>query len=94
MKRVSKNLRDSARGQSCVMCGKQDETIVLAHRNVPGSFGMGMKGPDWWGAHLCAACHYDGDHEKRRDYQWWELAVYRTMKRWIASGLVTVEGLK
>jgi hypothetical protein len=72
-----------------VMCGKT-ETVVLAHRNMPGDFGIGMKGPDWHGAHLCFDCHTYGDREGRKDHEFWEIACYRTMRRFIQQGLVKV----
>lgn len=62
------------------MCGSVG-TTVLAHRNVPGHFGVGLKGPDWWGALLCAECHADGD-ANRKDYIFWEHAVFRTLQKW------------
>ena len=88
-KRKLPKLREAARGQCCVMCNADDGTIVLAHRNVPGDFGMGMKGEDWWGAHLCMKCHAYGDGGGRKDYQFWELAIKRTMKRLIDMELAS-----
>ena len=87
-KRKIAKLRQAPRHEFCVMCGKPDP--VLAHRNMPGDFGTGLKGPDWWGAHLCHECHTYGDGKGRKDYQFWELAVYRTMKRLIEMELIVV----
>lgn len=54
-------LREAARGQSCVRCGADDNTIVLCHYSGPWQhkFGKGMriKGADIVGADLCAKCH-------------------------------------
>ena len=87
----SKKLRDSARNQACVMClDDSPGLVVLAHRNIPGFFGTGMKGPDWWSAELCYKCHEYGDNEGRKDYQWWERAVFLTTRRRIMRGLVEV----
>lgn len=87
----SQKLRDAANGQSCVVCGAEDGTIVLCHRNVPGHFGMDMKGPDFWAAWLCVWCHKLGDTEKRRDYQWWEIAVLKTQERLFEAGILVVK---
>ena len=54
-------LREAANGQSCVRCGIQDETVVLAHYSGPWQhrFGKGcrIKGADAAGADLCVKCH-------------------------------------
>ena len=55
------DLRGFAEGQACVMCKAQDGTVCLAHyfgprRHAYGG-GMGHKGDDAVGAHLCMACH-------------------------------------
>jgi hypothetical protein len=73
------------------MCSKQDDTVVLAHRNMPGDFGTGIKGFDWHSGYLCFDCHRYGDGEGRKDSEFWELACYRTMTRFIAQGLVKIE---
>ena len=85
-------LRKSARGETCVMCDADDETIILAHCNMPGDFGVGLKGPDWWAAYLCYECHIYADGHGRRDYEWWRAALYRTHKRFISKGLITIGG--
>lgn len=90
VKREYPRLRNAARDESCVICGVEDGTVVLAHRNMPGDFGRGLKGPDWFGAHLCAACHREGDSARRKDYQWWEVAVYRTLRRLFQQGHLEV----
>lgn len=54
----SKPLRDSARDEMCVGCGRQDGTIVWAHGNEL-AFGKGksIKCHDLLGNYLCMACH-------------------------------------
>lgn len=58
-------LREAARDESCVRCGKHDGTVVLAHytgvRRLNYGGGYGRKVNDLCGAHLCHACHQDMD---------------------------------
>ena len=94
--RLSAGHIDSA----CVNCGAKHNRVVLAHRNIAGHFGMGMKGPDWWAALLCNTCHDYGDGRGKQDglgygdgsgntdSAWWELQIFRTMNEWISRGLV------
>jgi hypothetical protein len=67
----------------CFGCQKSaDGTLVLCHRNRNGwglLFGKGTKGLSLCGAILCADCHLYGDGPGRRDAEWWELAVHRTL---------------
>lgn len=69
-------LREAARDQACVRCGKQDGTVVLAHYFGPRrhSYGGGMshKGHDAVGAHLCATCHAEMDSLARSKEHRWE----------------------
>ena len=71
-------LRDAARDQSCVRCGANDGTIVLAHYTGPRrhSFGGGMshKGHDAIGAHLCMTCHQYFDTAGKDKESRWELS--------------------
>lgn len=73
-------LRRAARGQSCVMCNRDDGTTVLAHLPWRNS-GMGMKCPDIVGAHLCVECHGYADGAGRADHEWRYLALSRTLAR-------------
>lgn len=56
------NLRQLARGKPCqvripgVCCGR-DDTTVLAHLNMSGISGRGLKAPDFLGAWACFECH-------------------------------------
>jgi hypothetical protein len=68
------NLRKLARGQSCVRCGTNDGTVVLAHYTGPRQHqygkGKGCKGSDAVGAHLCWGCH--GYFDKYESGNTWE----------------------
>jgi hypothetical protein len=60
-----KNLRQLARGQSCMVrlpgiCNHNPETTVLAHLRA-GFFGMGIKPPDLCGVWACFNCHNEID---------------------------------
>lgn len=54
-------IRAAARDQSCVRCGVEDGTVVLAHYTGPRQHafgkGKGVKGSDAVGAFLCHRCH-------------------------------------
>jgi hypothetical protein len=70
----SRKLLDLARDQACVMCGRQDGTIVAAHSNLlEHGKGMGMKAHDGMAAWLCNKCHAELDQgskmsaDQRRD---------------------------
>lgn len=93
--RVPKLLR-LANGESCVMCGAEDGTIVWAHSNL-GEHGKGksIKAHDPMGAFLCFECHTELDQgnkldrAERRDLML--TAIARTHLRLWLSGKV---GLK
>jgi len=84
----SRKLLDLARGQSCVMCGADDETIVAAHSNLQEhGKGMGHKAHDAMHAWLCHGCHAELDQghflskSEKREYML--TAICRTvMKMW------------
>lgn len=69
------NLRDLARDQRCVRCGRQDGSIVLAHytgaRRLSYQGGYGIKVNDICGAHLCGKCHLEMDTLSRDKTQKW-----------------------
>ncbi len=54
-------LREAARDQPCIRCGRQDGTTVGAHytgvRRLELGGGFGRKVHDMAMAHLCAECH-------------------------------------
>lgn len=68
---------------ACFGCGDHnDGTVVCAHRSRGGwglRFGRGIKSVDTFSAFLCQRCHNYGDGEGRRDSDWWELAIGRTL---------------
>ena len=61
----NKKLRDSAKHESCVSCGADDNTIVWAHSNrSKHGKGAGIKAHDLFGAYLCYKCHTSYDAGK------------------------------
>jgi hypothetical protein len=58
--------RQSARGRPCMACGRQDDTVVLAHINIAGNFGRGLKAGDNESVFLCGLCHADLDADTAR----------------------------
>lgn len=87
----SQKLRDAARGQSCVRCGSEDETVVLAHLPISGEFGTGLKTHDIVGAHLCRPCHEHVDGpEGRRDYELRFHLLVETQVRLMRQGVLCV----
>ena len=71
----SKKMREAARGQSCVNCGRQDGTVVGAHYTGLRSYqlgkGRGLKPHDLCIADLCHKCHdaFDNNHASLSDLQ-------------------------
>ena len=94
MKRYrSRRLLDAAEGRACVLCGKQDDTVVPAH--LPGSkYGMpagwSQKTHDWLVAHLCFHCHYEIDGIGRQDFQLRMKALCLTLERLFDEGMLRV----
>ena len=79
------NLRQQANGQTCVVCGSSNGTVVLHHIRVGGNGGMGLKPPDHHGIEVCARCH-DWAHSPLTTVSDWKilLAAYqRQVERWI-----------
>lgn len=80
MRLIYQKLRDAAEGQSCVRCGADDATTVLAHYTGPRrdayKGGMGHKGHDVVGAHLCGRCHhyFDTGAKTKDDMMRWMLS--------------------
>ena len=97
----SKKLRDSARGQDCLMsvpgvCNHNPETTVLTHIRSHTSKGIGQKPHDLLAVWACSGCHdwYDGrTHAKdanamRDDY--FNDAHKRQLIEWERMGLIKV----
>ena len=92
-------LREAARDQSCVRCGKQDGTVVLAHytgaRRMHYGGGFGIKCRDIFGAHLCGECHQWMDQLSRDKSRKWEHSeefqhfILLTIKRLQDQGVLT-----
>jgi hypothetical protein len=87
------SLKLAAKDESCISCGANDGTVVLAHRNE--GKGMGIKAPDYWALDLCATCHREYDQgssmtrsEKRA---WFNLLYPKQVERWIKKGLITIK---
>lgn len=57
--------RKSAREQPCMVCGSMG-TTVLAHINIAGNFGMGLKAGDDESLFLCHEHHTDLDTSSNR----------------------------
>ncbi len=84
------NLRKEARGRECQIrcpniCNKDNETVVLAHLNNKGLFGVGtgQKVPDMFGAWACSACHdiVDGRAAGNIRGTVWEIMFYEGVFR-------------
>jgi hypothetical protein len=86
----SPKLRDSARDETCVNCGIQDGTVVLAHLPMMGiADGGSSKCDDFVSAYLCGRCHHDADHgSKRRDVFWRYQVNVRTLRRMFEKGAI------
>lgn len=58
MNHRSTKLRQSAKGEPCVACGKHDGSTVWAHSNESAhGKGMSIKAHDLMGNYLCFDCH-------------------------------------
>ena len=78
------NLRLEAQGRDCavrvpMVCNFDSTTTVLAHVRLQGISGMGLKAPDFLGAHCCSACHSwcDTHHDDATKVMFYE-GVLRT----------------
>lgn len=90
-----KRLRRLANGRACVICNRQDGTVVGAHyagfRQHSLGKGMGLKPSDLAIAHLCHDCHAEID-QYRRDETGVEhserflFAIFQTIERLWESG--------
>ncbi len=100
LRHESRHLRDSARGQPCLVripgaCNHDPATTVLAHIN--GGW-MGTKTSDLFGAFCCSSCHdlIDGRVKHRVfdreeiDLMHWQ-GVQRTQQHWLDIGMVSLK---
>jgi hypothetical protein len=84
------NLRKLANGKPCILCGAEG-TTVLAHLNISGHFGKGLKANDFpWGVWLCHACHSYVDGEGRGDWKIKFRALGQQMERYLTEGIIHV----
>lgn len=84
------HLARMARDQSCIACGAEDGTIVLAHRNEHKSRAAGL---DIWGLELCYRCHtqYDQGNQTREEKRRFFNDHYPAqVLRWIERGVMKV----
>jgi len=100
MRVVSKKLRDSARGQDCTLripgvCSFDPERTVLCHLPV-GMKGVGMKSPDIFAVFADDCCHAVIDGRAKGDLDYSDLlrALAETQMRWVAMGLIRIEGAR
>ncbi len=95
------NLRNEARGRECQIripgiCNHNPETVVLAHLNNKGLFGVGtgQKPHDMFGAHCCSACHDVVDGRTKTAQYVWEIemadyeGVFRTQNILLKEGKI------
>ena len=87
-----------ARGKDCTIrfyphCSSNPEETVLAHA-PSNDKGMGIKSPDWWGAHACYPCHMILDGQIKADditqeekFRAHMRGVFETQKRVIEKGI-------
>jgi CRISPR/Cas system-associated protein Cas10 (large subunit of type III CRISPR-Cas system) len=84
-------LRKAAAGESCIACGREDGTIVLAHRNEGKAMGKKLM-PDYLALDLCHACHAEYDQgrsmsrEERRAF--FNENYPRQVQRWVNKRLL------
>ena len=104
MKRYqNRSLLHCAKGEPCVLCGKNDGSTVPAH--LPGALygmasGTGQKTHDWLVAHVCNSPQQNGEpscHEKldtvwRKDTQIRMKALCLTLERLFAKHRISYGG--
>lgn len=92
----NRKLLDTARGMSCMGCGREDDTIVPAHANgAEFGKGAGIKAHDCFFAWLCHTCHTRLDHgkdmnrEEKRDF--FIRAMHKTWLQLWQSGRIAIK---
>lgn len=92
----NKKILQSAKGQACQHCGKNDGTTVAAHSNLGmHGKGVGKKSDDCFVAYLCAWCHdcYDRKmedlvrHKIVSQYDF-EKAMHKTWRLLLINGVL------
>lgn len=94
----NKDLLDAAKGQPCMCCGAEDDTIVAAHSNQSRhGKGMSIKAHDCFIAFLCSRCHYRLDQGKELTRQerieMWQEAHDKTLLHLFQTERLTVRKL-
>lgn len=93
-------IRTSAQGKHCTfrlpfVCSFDPEQTVLCHAPQKHK-GRGLKGPDYWAAYGCYACHMLADKptdkywDQHNFYQYWMEAVEETQAILAAEQLLRV----
>lgn len=86
---VSQKMRKSAKDETCVSCGAQNGTIVLAHLPLQGiAAGGSSKCDDFVSAYLCDQCHLLTETDFRRDVFWRYQMNVRTLRRMFEKGVI------
>jgi ferredoxin len=88
-----------AKGKPCVMCYRDDGTVVAAHSNLlEHGKGMAMKAHDCMTAWLCMTCHSmvdQGKHLTKEEKRMFMLeAICKTHIQMWEQGLLQVKGIK
>ena len=83
----SRRFLDLARGQSCVMCSRDDGTIVAAHSNLlEHGKGKGLKAEDCFSVWACHKCHsiFDqgGVFTREEKVDLFSTALLRQVEEW------------
>jgi CRISPR/Cas system-associated protein Cas10 (large subunit of type III CRISPR-Cas system) len=81
----------AADGESCIACGSQCGTTVLAHRNEGKAMGKKLM-PDYLALDLCVVCHTEYDQGRRmtRDEKrsFFNDHYPKQVARWMAKGVL------
>jgi hypothetical protein len=91
----SKKLVEACRELPCMVCGKEDGTVVAAHSNQQrDGKGMGIKAHDFRVAAMCYTCHMELDQGSNDNYETrltkWEDAHRNTIGCLFLKGVIKV----
>jgi len=92
----SKKLLASAEGRSCIRCGSVGTTVACHANSVALGKGTGIKAPDFYSVHFCAACHdlYDGRRgnlTREQKQEMFTSAFFSQVARWFEQDIVAVK---
>ena len=89
----SKAITQAADGEACSICDRRDGTVVFSHLDE--SFagkGMGQKADDIAGFFACYSCHEAYGRKLKTVTHWMVMrAMYKTWRRLIERGVITIE---